>query len=196
MNRSVHTKFGIGDQEKEVSSLHPESITIGTADQVHTEIIEGYYYFTKYLSKYNFHSYDCYFYARKVCCKFCSKSFSKRCNLNTHIRIEHDKQRYKCMKCDKLFKSAYALKKHANNSLVHKEKGSRSRRVDTESSKTVSKEDADFGLPADDKNKLILKFRERITKLKTCNDKYRSDIMKYKNEIKTLLLFKTKFNRL
>lgn len=195
MNRRVETKVDISNQGNEVSSLHLKSTATGTVDQIHTEIskTKGYYYSITNFSKHNFDSYDCYFYPHKVVCEICSKSFSKRCNLNTHVRIEHEKQRYKCTDCEKLFKSAYALEKHASNPMIHEVK---SRRLEKEPSKTVLKEDADFGLSPDEKNNLILKLKQRIAKLKTCNSKYRSEIVEFKNEVKTLRLSKTKSNHL
>lgn len=64
--------------------------------------------------------------------------------------------------------------------------------MDIKSSKIILEEDADFRLPADKKDKLISKFKQRVGTLKACNNKYRSKIAKYKNEIKTLCIFDTK----
>ncbi|EDW39787.1 GL14493 [Drosophila persimilis] len=49
-------------------------------------------------------------------CSYCSKSFSKRGNLLTHIRTHSDERPYKCSYCPESFKLKGILKRHT---LIH-----------------------------------------------------------------------------
>lgn len=188
MKRRGNTKIGAVNQKNGILPSQSKSI-----DQAQIKIAAGYY-FPKTIVFCNQHcdSYICYHCSLIVSCELCSKSFSKRCNLNTHIRIEHENQRYECQECGELFKSAFGLRKHSNN--IHSRKGSRAGRIgaDINSSKVILEEDADFSLSADEKDRLILELKQRIITLKACNDKYRAKIASYKNEIKTLRILKSK----
>lgn len=121
-----------------------------------------------------------------VRCKFCSKTFSKNSNLNIHMRAEHDKQRYECPICQKLFKSSYALKKHVNNPLIHGKKANITRQFNTMSTKVITSKDGHYELLDCAKNQLIKQLKLEIVALETEKKSYISTIGKYKTQIDSL----------
>ena len=50
----------------------------------------------------------------KIQCNFCSREFSQKGNLQTHMNNVHGdmERKYSCLECGKSFKYSYALKKH------------------------------------------------------------------------------------
>ena len=46
-------------------------------------------------------------------CKLCDKTFEKTCDLESHIKVDHDSvETLQCEKCDKTFALAWRFKKH------------------------------------------------------------------------------------
>lgn len=121
-----------------------------------------------------------------VPCQFCSKMFSKISNLNTHIRAEHEKHRFECPICEKLFKSSYALRQHINNPKLHEKRANRSRFFDTKTTIVIPNENGGYELSDSAKNELITKLKLEIVSLEAESKSLRSTIGKYKTQIKSL----------
>lgn len=125
-----------------------------------------------------------------VQCKFCAKMFSKISNLNIHIRADHEKQRFECPICEKLFKSSFALRKHVNNLKMHEKGANRARLLDTKSTKMILNKNGGYELSDSAKNELITQLKQEIVSLEAESKTLLLTIGKHQKQINSLRSFK------
>lgn len=99
------------------------------------------------------------------------------------MRAEHEKQRFECPICQKLFKSSYALRKHVNNPKIHGKRSHQSHKFNTMSTKVIPAKSGSYELSDNAKNALIKQLKQEIVSLEAESKKYMSMIGKYQAQI-------------